>query len=43
MSLLTKTATKEQSSARRLYYTALLRFALNKKLINSKEDIMHGN
>ncbi|GEM_PF-4867903 len=36
-------ATKEQSSARRLYYTALLRFALNKKLINSKEDIMHGN
>ena len=35
-------ATKEQASARRLYYTALVRFALNNKLINTKEDLMNG-
>lgn len=36
-------AKREQTSARRLYYTALFRFALNKKLINSKEDLRNGN
>ena len=35
-------ATQEQASARRFYYTALLRFALNKKLIHSTEDLLNG-